>query len=103
MFRRNKVAFLVALIISLILVVHPVASQSSPVASFTFTPTTPIFGQIVVFNASASYDPDGGTIVSYKWDFDDGIVYTVDEPVATHNYTNIGTYNVTLTVTDDEW
>ena len=95
-------AFLVALIISVVLLVHPVASQTSPVAFFTYTPTTPIFGQIVVFNASASYDPDGGTIVSYKWDFDDGIVYTVDEPVATHNYTTIGTYNVTLTVTDTE-
>jgi PKD repeat protein len=103
MFKKNKTVFLVALVCSVILLVNPVASSpSSPVASFTYTPSAPIFGQVIIFNASASYDPDGGNISSYGWDFDDGTVYTVDEPVATHNYTSIGDYNVTLTVTDDE-
>jgi PKD repeat protein len=101
--KKNKTVFLVALVFSVILLVNPVASSpSSPVASFTYTPSAPIFGQVIIFNASASYDPDGGNISSYGWDFDDGTVYTVDEPVATHNYTSIGDYNVTLTVTDDE-
>ena len=103
MFERSKVVLLVALTFSVILLVKPVTgSPTPPVASFTLTPATPIFGQIIIFNASASYDPDGGAIVSYKWDFDDGTVYTIDEPLATHNFTAIGSYNVTLTVTDDE-
>ena len=102
MFRRKKVAFLAALIFSVTLLINPVASQTPPVATFTYTPERPIFGEVVIFNASASHDPDGGNISSYKWDFDDGTVYTISDPVTHHNYTAFGTYNVTLTVTDDE-
>jgi len=103
MFRRNKVVFLAALTFSIILLVHPAASSTPPVASFTYTPEKPILGDIIVFNASKSYDPDGGKISSYKWNFDDGTpLQTVADPVITHNYTVEGTYNVNLTVTDDE-
>jgi PKD repeat protein len=104
MFSRKKVVFLVALILSVALLVQPIviASPTPPVASFTYTPQAPILGQIVFFNASASYDPDGGSINSYKWDFDDGTIYTILDAVTSHNYTAFGTYNVTLTVTDDE-
>jgi len=99
---RKKATFLVALIFSVALLVYPTASSAPPVATFTYTPTAPIFGQTIIFNASASYDPDGGNIISYKWDFDDGTVFSIDEPVTYHNYTAFGTYNVTLTVTDNE-
>ena len=104
MFSRKKVVFLVALTFSIALLVQPVAlaSPAPPVAAFTYTPPAPIFGQVVFFNASASYDPDGGKINSYRWDFDDGTVYTIFDPSTYHNYTAFGTYNVTLTVTDDE-
>ena len=101
MFGRNKVVFLVGLIFSVTLMAHAVAA-TPPVASFTYTPTAPILGDIVIFNASASYDPDGGRIRSYGWDFDDGTVYTILDSITYHNYTTFGTYNVTLRVTDDE-
>jgi PKD repeat protein len=52
------------------------------------------------FNATESYDPDG-SIISFCWDFGDGNVTTVTEPVITHNYTRIGNYTVTLNVTDN--
>ena len=103
MFRRNKVAFLAALIFSVTLLVHPpVAAATPPVAAFTYTPEAPILGDVVIFDASAS-TPDGGRIVSYTWDFDDGTPSkSIPDPVADHNYTTFGTYNVTLTVTDNE-
>jgi hypothetical protein len=65
---------------------------SSPIA-FVHKPTC--------FNATESYDPDG-SIVSYCWDFGDGNITTVADPVITHNYTRIGNYSVTLNVTDNQ-
>ncbi|MEM2971066.1 MAG: PKD domain-containing protein [Candidatus Bathyarchaeia archaeon] len=72
-----------------------------PTASFTFSPQEPLVDETVVFDASAS-TPDGGTIISYTWDFGDGNVTTVSEPVITHAYAYYGTYTVTLNVTDSE-
>jgi PKD repeat protein len=78
---------------------YELAVGQYPVASFTYSPDKPIVNETVTFNASASYDPDG-TIVSYDWDFDDNTNGTGS--ITTHNYTTEGTYNVTLTVTDDD-
>ena len=69
-----------------------------PVASFTCSPEHPTVGQMVTFDASSSYDPDG-TIVSYEWDFGDGA--TASGVVVTHAYSAAGNYTVTLAVTDD--
>jgi len=61
-------------------------------------------GTAVVFDASESYDVDGA-IDRYEWDFDgDGIVdLSSDFPEAEFVYDEPGTYEVTLTVTDDHW
>jgi PKD repeat protein len=72
-----------------------------PVASLTFSPSTPYTEESVVFNASTSYDPDG-YIVSYSWNFGDGNITTVTTSTITHKYLDNGTYQVTLTVTDDD-
>jgi len=61
-------------------------------------PYTGIVGEEIEFDGSASSDADG-SIVSYDWNFGDGEVGTGEK--ATHIYTEKGTYNVTLTVTDD--
>jgi len=53
----------------------------------------------VTFNASASYDLNG-YIVNYTWDFDDGSIGNGE--VVTHTYTEVGDYEVTLTVEDNE-
>ncbi|MEM2779752.1 MAG: PKD domain-containing protein [Candidatus Bathyarchaeia archaeon] len=71
-----------------------------PFAVFTFTPTYPEVNELVTFDASGSYDPDG-YIVSYKWDFGDGNVTTTLNPIITHKYAAFGDYIVTLTVTDN--
>ena len=52
----------------------------------------------VDFDAGASFDPDG-SIVSYAWDFGDSATATGAQ--ASHTYSALGTYTVTLTVTDD--
>jgi subtilisin len=51
------------------------------------------------FDGSGSTDSDG-TIVAYSWTFGDGT--TGSGASVSHAYTQPGTYNVTLTVTDDD-
>ena len=57
-------------------------------------------GREVLFDGTASVDPDGGDIVSYDWDFGDG--NTGIGPSPANIYATEGTYTVTLEVTDDE-
>jgi len=70
----------------------PVADPSGPYSGFT--------NEAVTFDGRGSSDPDGGAIQSWNWDFGDGSVGTGE--TATHVYGAIGTYDVQLTVTDDE-
>jgi len=72
-----------------------------PVASFTYTPENPLVGEEITFNASSSYDPDGN-ITAYEWDFGDGNITNTTEETINHSYSSVGSYEVTLTVTDDE-
>ena len=65
-----------------------------PVANFTYT----IDGLSVTFNASSSFDPDGEILVWY-WTFGDGASGVGETEF--YNYILSGTYNVTLTVVDD--
>lgn len=74
-----------------------------PLANFTYSPLNPISGEIVYFNASASYDSDG-TIQRYTWDFGDGA--TARGKTTTHQF-DVGeflskTFTVSLTVVDNE-
>jgi len=79
----------------------PLHVSQHPIASFTFSPPDPLIHEIVTFNASTS-TPDGGTLVSYKWNFGDGNITTENDPIITHVYATYGTYTVTLNVTDSE-
>jgi parallel beta-helix repeat protein len=71
----------------------------TPVASFTWTPSTPKVGETVTFDASSS-TPNGGTIIKYEWNFGDGKYATGQ--IVTHTYSGPGSYIVTLNVTDSE-
>ena len=80
----------------------------APTAAFSFTPAAPFAGDSVQFDASASTagterddDDDDVTaaILTYAWNFGDGS--TAEGVTPTHTFTDAGTYNVTLTATND--
>lgn len=77
----------------------PTPTSQPPIASFIYTPKNPVVNQVITFNASLSYDPDG-KIVKYLWDFGDGS--KAEGKVITHSYNEPGDYIVTLTVSDSE-
>jgi PKD repeat protein len=81
-----------------------------PVASFVYSPVSPInSGQtLVTFIASGSTDADG-QIASYTWNFGDGSAEeTRTAPTVTHLFPDTAAtcleivYTVLLTVTDDK-
>lgn len=77
-----------------------------PVASFIFNyedkpRRNPLINQVITFNATASYDPNGN-IVSYEWNFGDGNITIENDPIITHAYAQEGTYKISLKVTDNE-
>ncbi|MEM8890154.1 MAG: PKD domain-containing protein, partial [Bacteroidota bacterium] len=86
----------------------PAASQQSPcggnanqapISSFTATPSTGAAPLQVSVDAGSSSDPDG-SIASYSWDFGDGTQATGQ--TASHTYTSVGIYTLSLTVTDNQ-
>ncbi len=68
----------------------PVANANGPYSGTA--------GTAVSFSSVGSSDPDG-SIASYSWNFGDGGTSTAANP--THTYAAAGTYNVSLTVTDN--
>lgn len=74
-----------------------------PTAMFSMEDTPTGVPATVRFDATASTDPDG-EIVNYSWDFDGDLDFDMatDEPAAAYEYTEAGTYSVTLTVEDDQ-
>ncbi len=91
-------------------------AYSAPAASFT-APSSTSLGQGILFDASSSSDPSqnnasaafSGTsysissgIASYSWNWGDGTSDTTSAAAtATHAFASSGTYQVSLTVTDD--
>ena len=69
---------------------------AGPLADFTFTPEA---GTLTV----SFKDTSPGTITAWLWDFGDGTTDSTETTIQnpSHTYSARGTYNVTLTVTDD--
>jgi hypothetical protein len=83
--------------------VNGVYSTTGLTAFFNVGPSILIVGRPVTFDASDTFNPSNKTLtynqtLVYKWDFGDGFKgggLRID-----HNYTSIGSYYVTLNVTD---
>jgi hypothetical protein len=81
-----------------------------PVAKFTFSPSRPIAGDSVFFNATSSFDPDNAAsrITRYFWDFGDGVQSQSASPTqfsifAPHTGTPFfGNFSVLLIVFDSD-
>ena len=58
-------------------------------------------GQTVNFNAAQSRPPAGGSLTRYEWNFGDGSTQVTGGPATSKAYGAVGTYQVTLTVTDN--
>ncbi|MCA0295768.1 MAG: PKD domain-containing protein [Actinobacteria bacterium] len=71
------------------------AMNQAPSAAFTST----VLDRRATFDGSASTDPDG-SVTGYSWDFGDGTTGSGVNPV--HVYAGSGSYNVTLTATDNK-
>jgi PKD repeat protein len=57
-------------------------------------------GHLLTFDASGSYSPERG-ILTYQWNFGDGITADFTFPRVTHRYHSEGVFDVQLTVKDD--
>jgi len=77
----------------------PVGAATAPTVDFTFSPTAPTINQDITFVATAQSSVPGHAIVRYDWNFGSGSPQSGQ--VVTKAYDTPGTYNVTLTVTDD--
>ena len=86
--------FLLVIISSLFL--FQVFAQS-PVANFTANPLSVCAGAPVTFTSTSTAN-GGAAIVSYAWNFGDGVSASTQNPV--HAFTNAGTYTITLVVTN---
>jgi len=79
-------------------------SPNPPIANFSCSPSSPVTGEPVTFDASSSLSGWNGTntmpIVLYGWDFGDG--NTSSGQIVTHKYLQPGNYTVSLNVTDSE-
>jgi len=80
--------------------VSPPSSFQPPVADFSYMPSHPVAGELVLFNGTSAWDFDG-EIVAYSWDFNNDGSPDANTVVAEHIFPSPGTITVSLTVTDD--
>jgi len=77
-----------------------------PTASFTHSPEKPQINNLVAFDASLSTpgwkDGSEQPIISYAWDFESDGVIDAYGVTATHAFLAVGTYTMTLNVTDSQ-
>lgn len=81
------------------IVVSPETPANQPPTAIINGPTKGLVGELLTFNGSSSSDPDG-LISSYAWNFGDGT--TANRVNVSHSYSQVGSYKITLTVTDDD-
>jgi serine protease len=77
----------------------PIAVNQPPVADFSAVITSEVDPLTISFDANASSDSDG-SISSYSWDFGDG--NTATGTTVSHRFAMAGSYDIVLTVTDDD-
>ncbi|UCD36902.1 MAG: PKD domain-containing protein, partial [Fidelibacterota bacterium] len=76
------------------------SGQNPPVPRFEVASAEVVYGEPIVLNAGASYDPDGEEL-QLSWDCDDLVaVETLTDSTAAMEFFSVGRHTVTLTVED---
>ncbi len=75
----------------------------SPVARAAAYPLRQIVDEPITFRDDGSYDPDGGVIMRYEWDWDNDGIFDEQGSEVSHAWGLVGVYEVQMRVTDDEW
>jgi hypothetical protein len=74
----------------------------APIAMATAEPLSQIPGVDIYFTDDGSYDPGGGDIVKWEWDWNNDGLFDEEGFFANHAWQDSGTYLVQFRVTDDE-
>jgi PKD repeat protein len=77
------------------------ASTGTALADFVYSPTAPVAGTDVSFNAALSHAASGHTLAQFIWDFGDGGGNMLGASTMVHRYAAAGVYNTLLTIVDD--
>jgi plastocyanin len=81
-----------------LVLILPAAARADASASFTYSPESPLTGEVVTFTSTST-----GTISSLAWDLDgDGACDDATGPAATHAFEVAGTHSVLLCVNGGE-
>ncbi len=75
-----------------------VLNNRAPQVKFTVLPDIGTSNTTFLFDGSSTTDTDGQS-TEFDWDFGDG--KTAHDPIATHRYNAVGTFEARLSVTDD--
>ncbi len=76
-----------------------ISAPGAIAVNFVILPNPAKVLTLVTFSDAGSTPAPGRTIVSFQWDFSDGVTKTGS--VVTHDFATPGTFTVKLTVTDD--
>ena len=79
-----------------------VKGKRAPIIVASAEPTSGPLPLAVQFDASGSFDPDPGQLITFAWDFDGDGTFDATGPNPTHTYTEAGSYTATLVVRDPD-
>ena len=87
---------------ALIMLNRTIITAGQPVAVAMATPNPALTNQTITLDGSQSYQQDlSKKIVKWEWDINNNGTYPLSGPKVTTSYPNLGTYPVTLRVTDN--
>ena len=80
------------------------ACNLTPIADIDSDPNSRCLGEVVSFDGSGSYDPDGGSIDAYVWVFPEGAYDISGSHTSTPSckFSSAGTFDIKLKVLDDD-
>jgi PKD repeat protein len=85
-----------ALCAALAMLLAPAPALADPQANFTFSPTSPVSGDVVTFTSTST--PNGSPLVSYEWDIGNNGTTDATGQSATWSFSAPGSHPVRLTV-----